>query len=121
VRRLLIRHAPAGRNGSVGIRDGERPLVPRGPARFRVVARGLACIADRLDVLLTSPLIRARSTAGIEAAAFKNVTPRVEPALGRDDLDAVATALENGGAALLACPDGPATAGQLHLRSLGGA
>ncbi|HET9853828.1 MAG TPA: hypothetical protein VFR53_02140, partial [Methylomirabilota bacterium] len=85
MRRLLIRHAPAGRNGSVGIRDGERPLIPRGPSRFRVVVRG------------------------IEAAAFKNVTPRVEPALGRDDLDAVATALENGGAALLACPDGPAT------------
>jgi hypothetical protein len=95
VRRLLIRHAPAGRNGSVGIRDGERPLIPRGPSRFRVVVRG------------------------IEAAAFKNVTPRVEPALGRDDLDAVA--LEKGGAALLDCPDGPATAGQLHLRWLGGA
>ncbi|HET9855244.1 MAG TPA: hypothetical protein VFR53_09315 [Methylomirabilota bacterium] len=91
MRRLLIRHVPAGRNGSVGIRDGERPLI------------------------------RARATAGIEAATFKKVTPRVEPALGRDDLDAGATALENGGAALLACPDGPATAGQLHLRSLGGA
>lgn len=91
---LLIRHAPAVPNGSVGIRDGERPLTPRGRARFRVAARGLARIADRPDVLLTSPLVRARATAEIAAAAFKKVTPRVEPALGHDNVDAVVAALK---------------------------
>ena len=102
---LLIRHAPAVRNGSAGIRDGERPLTPRGRARFRLAARGLARIADRPDVLLTSPLVRARATAEIAAAAFKK-----------------------GGAALLDLPDGPTAAGQLRwfvkpqiLRSLGDA
>jgi hypothetical protein len=49
------------------------------------------------------------------------VTPRVEPALGWENLDAVVTAFEKGGAALLDRPDGPAAAGQLRLRSLGGA
>lgn len=78
----LIGHAPAIRNGSVGIRDGARPLIPRGHARFRVAARGRARIADP-DVLLTSPLVRARATAEIAAAPFKNVTPRGEAALLR--------------------------------------
>ena len=91
---LLIRHAPAVRNGSVGIRDGERPLTPRGRARFRLAARGLARIAERPDVLLTSPLVRARATADIAAAAFKKVTPRVEPALGQENVDAVVAALK---------------------------
>lgn len=76
---LIRRAPPAIRNGSVGIRDGARPLIPRGRARFRVAARGPA----RPDVLLTSPLVRARATAEIAAAAFKNVTPRGEPALLR--------------------------------------
>ena len=91
---LLIRHAPAVRNGSVGIRDGARPLTPRGRARFRLAARGLARIAERPDVLLTSPLVRARATADIAAAAFKKVTPRVEPALGQENVDAVVAALK---------------------------
>lgn len=91
---LLIRHAPAVRNGSAGIRDAERPLTPRGRVRFRLAARGLARIADRPDVLLTSPLVRARATAEIAAAAFKKVTPRVEPALGQENVDAVVAALK---------------------------
>jgi phosphohistidine phosphatase len=94
VKLLLIRHAPAVLNGSDGISDGERPLTPRGRARFRLAARGLARIADRPDVLLTSPLVRARATAEIAAAAFKKVTPRVEPALGQENVDAVVAALK---------------------------
>jgi phosphohistidine phosphatase SixA len=60
---------------------------------------------ERPDVLLTGPLVHARATAEIVAAAFKK-----------------------GGAAHLDLPDGPAAAGQLRsfvkpriLRSLGGA
>ena len=91
---LLIRHAPAVRYGSAGIRDRERPLTARGRARFRLAARGLARIADRPDVLLTSPLARARATAEIAATAFRKVTPRVEPALAEDSADAVVAALK---------------------------
>ena len=91
---LLIRHAPAAPNGRAGIRDRERPLTPRGRARFRLAARGLARIAERPDVLLTSPLVRARATAEIAAAAFRKVTPRVEPALGEESVDAVVAALK---------------------------
>jgi phosphohistidine phosphatase len=90
---LLIRHAPAVRNGNAGIRDHDRPLTRRGRIRFRRAARGLARITGRPDVLLTSPLTRARATADIAAAAFKRVTPKIEPALGQDDVDVLVTAL----------------------------
>jgi phosphohistidine phosphatase len=91
---LLIRHAPAVRTGTGGIRDHDRPLTPRGHRRFREAARGLARIADRPDILLTSPLTRARATAEIAAAAFRRVTPRIEPALGHDDVDVLVTVLK---------------------------
>ena len=117
---LLIRHAPAVRNGSVGIRDGERPLTPRGRKRFRVAARGLARIVERPDVLLTSPLVRARATAEIAAAAFKKLTPQVEPALGRDDLDAVVAALgKYSRAAMVAVVGHEPTLSRLLARMLG--
>lgn len=91
---LLIRHAPAVRRGTAGMRDHDRPLTRRGRIRFRQAARGLARIAGRPDVLLTSPLARARATAAIAAAAFKRVTPKVEPALGQDDVDLLIIALK---------------------------
>jgi phosphohistidine phosphatase len=91
---LLIRHAPAVRNGTGGVRDHDRPLTRRGRQRFRLAARGLARIVGRPDVLLTSPLTRARETADIAAEAFKRVTPRIEPALGQDDVDLLVTTLK---------------------------
>ena len=91
---LLIRHAPAVSAGAPGIRDQDRPLTRRGRSRFRRAARGLARLAGRPDVLLTSPFIRARATADIAAAAFKRVTPRIEPALGQDDVDLLVIALK---------------------------
>ena len=94
MRLLLIRHAPAVRTGTGGFRDHDRPLTRRGRHRFRSAARGLSRIASRPDVLLTSPLVRARDTAEIVAAAFKRVTPRIEPALGQDDVDVLVTALK---------------------------
>jgi phosphohistidine phosphatase len=61
--------------------DDDRPLTPRGKARFRVAAQGLARIAHRPDLLLTSPLPRARATAEIAARAFRRIEPVVERAL----------------------------------------
>jgi phosphohistidine phosphatase len=43
---------------------------------------------------LTSPFTRARATADIAAAAFKRVTPKIEPALGQDDVDVLVIALK---------------------------
>ena len=90
---LLIRHAAAVRRGTAGIGDDGRSLTRRGRGKFRLAARGLTQIIDRPDVLLASPLIRARATADIAAAAFKKVTPRLEPALASGDVEAMVKAL----------------------------
>jgi phosphohistidine phosphatase len=92
VKLLLIRHAAAVPRGTHGVRDHERPLTRRGREKFRLAARGLARIVDRPDVLLTSPLTRARATAEI-AAAFERLAPRIEPALAQESAEVVVTAL----------------------------
>jgi phosphohistidine phosphatase len=94
VKLLLIRHAIAVASGTPGVEDDERPLTPRGRARFRDAARGLARIVDRPDILLTSPLVRAVETAEIAAHAFGKVEPRAERALGHGGPEAVLTLLE---------------------------
>src|SRR5207247_9322868 len=83
---LLIRHATAIPRGTPGVPDDERPLTPDGKAKFRVAARGLARVTRRPDLLLTSPLPRARATAEIAARAFANTAPTIEPALARSSV-----------------------------------
>jgi phosphohistidine phosphatase len=90
---LLIRHAAAVPAGTPGTADDERRLTPKGEAKFRVAAKGLARIASRPDVLLTSPLPRARQTAEIAARAFKRIEPTVEPALAGGSVSGILSAL----------------------------
>jgi phosphohistidine phosphatase len=93
MRLLLIRHAAAVPGGTPGLADDDRPLTPRGRARFERAARGLARILDRPDVLLTSPLPRARATAEIAARAFGRLEPVVEPVLAHGTLAAIVAAV----------------------------
>jgi phosphohistidine phosphatase len=91
---LLVRHAAAVPRGTPGVADDERPLTPEGEAKFTIAARGLARIAPRPDVLLTSPLPRARMTAGIAARAFEHIEPRIEPALAPGSVEEIVAALK---------------------------
>ena len=91
---LLIRHAAAVPRGTPGVPDDERPLTPDGKAKFRVAARGLARVTRRPDVLLTSPLPRARLTAAIAARAFGHIAPAIEPALAHSSVDGIVAALK---------------------------
>jgi phosphohistidine phosphatase len=93
VKLLLVRHAAAVPRGTPGGHDDERPLTPKGKAKFTVAAKGLARIARRPDVLLTSPLPRARATAEIAARAFRRIEPTIEPALAHEGLDGIVAAL----------------------------
>lgn len=62
----LVRHAIAHeRDASRWPDDGKRPLSPQGESRFRLAARGLKRIVPAVDVLLSSPLVRALQTAQI--------------------------------------------------------
>ncbi|HUG54618.1 MAG TPA: histidine phosphatase family protein [Vicinamibacteria bacterium] len=94
MRLLIIRHAIAVPHGTPGVAEDERPLTPRGVRRFRAAARGLARICPRPGVVLTSPLVRARQTADLAAAAWGRVEPRDEKSLAGGSFEEVAAAVE---------------------------
>ena len=78
----LVRHAIAAERGEDWPDDAKRPLTPDGKTRFKEAARGLAQMEVVVDAVLTSPLVRARQTAEILAAALPGDPPIVEmPAL----------------------------------------
>jgi phosphohistidine phosphatase len=66
----FIRHAIAVDRGDEWPDDDKRPLTDEGIARMRKAARGLARLDTSIDVVLTSPLVRARQTAEIVVAAL---------------------------------------------------
>lgn len=59
----LVRHAIAAERGPRFPDDGLRPLTPLGRKRFREAVLGLAAFDVTIDLVLTSPLVRARETA----------------------------------------------------------
>ena len=60
----LIRHGLAEERGEAWPDDTKRPLTDEGMSRMRKAARGLARLGVSFDAILTSPLTRARQTAG---------------------------------------------------------
>jgi phosphohistidine phosphatase len=62
---FLVRHAIAADRGEKWPDDGKRPLTHHGAARMREAADGLAAFGVTLDLVLTSPLVRAVQTAEI--------------------------------------------------------
>ena len=69
----LIRHGVADERGDGWPDDTKRPLTEAGTTRMRKSMRGLVQAGIAFDVVLTSPLVRARQTADVVAAA---VDPR---------------------------------------------
>src|SRR5262249_1544876 len=60
----LMRHGPAvAIDENSELPDGKRPLTPTGRKKTRLAARGLNRLEVGIDVVLTSPLVRARETA----------------------------------------------------------
>jgi phosphohistidine phosphatase len=69
----LIRHGVAEERGPSWPDDAKRPLTEEGIARMRKSVRGLSRLGVSFDVVLTSPLTRAKQTADVAAAG---VSPR---------------------------------------------
>ena len=62
----LVRHAVAyKRDYERWPNDADRPLTPEGEEDFRAVARSLGRIVPEVEVLLSSPYVRAWRTAEI--------------------------------------------------------
>jgi phosphohistidine phosphatase len=66
----VIRHGLAEERGDAWPDDTKRPLTDEGMSRMRKSARGLARIGVTIDIILTSPLVRARQTAEIVAGGL---------------------------------------------------
>lgn len=69
---LLVRHAIAFDRDTPGVSDHLRPLTEDGIARFKKTARALSLLVTA-DVVLTSPLLRAKQTAEILARQWSAV------------------------------------------------
>jgi len=69
---LILRHAEAVELGTDGItKDGDRPLTPEGIKKMEKAAEGMQQMGLDLDLILTSPLLRAVQTAEIVARKLR--------------------------------------------------
>jgi phosphohistidine phosphatase len=68
MRVLIIRHAVAEERADGG--DEARALTGDGRRKMRAAAEGLRCVIKRIDVLASSPLLRAIQTAEIVSMAY---------------------------------------------------
>ena len=66
----LVRHAIAAERGEKYPDDTARPLTREGVTRMQKAAAGLADLDPEIELILTSPLVRARRTAEILSEAL---------------------------------------------------
>ncbi len=93
----VLRHAHAGDSSTWEQVDELRPLTEKGRRQAERVGRLLAAAGFVPDVILTSPLVRARQTAEI-LADLVGTTARVEPRLGEPvDLETLELILDDAG------------------------
>jgi phosphohistidine phosphatase len=71
----LIRHGVAAERGEEYPDDSKRPLTSDGIARLRKEAKALDALDVTFDVILSSPLVRARQTADVFAEVMKSKPP----------------------------------------------
>lgn len=68
---FILRHGIAVEPGTPGYQDSERPLIPKGRRQLNKIADAMRAMKLSFDVILSSPLVRARQTAEIVAADLK--------------------------------------------------
>ena len=85
MRLYLVRHGIATDRLGPGItRDADRPLTDEGRSEMKIVARGLAKLKVKPDVVLSSPLVRTRETAEYLVQEFRcefKLTDALAPAV----------------------------------------
>lgn len=89
---LIIRHGEAGDRAeweAEGRDDRLRPLTPAGKKEMRRVSKGLAELVPEIDILASSPLVRAMQTAEIVAERYGCKSVTVESLAPESDPDKV--------------------------------
>lgn len=84
MRLLIVRHAIAEDRvtfAATGKDDEERPLTDEGRRRMEQGAHGLRQLIPVLDLVATSPFVRAVQTAEVLAAAYDGITVERVPVL----------------------------------------
>jgi phosphohistidine phosphatase len=66
----ILRHAIAVERETASYPNDDRPLTEEGKEKMSKAAKGIAKLVDDIDVILTSPLVRAHDTATIVARAL---------------------------------------------------
>ena len=87
----FLRHGEAGKKDEWEGEDSERPLSKDGIARMKLEASAISDLDLGLELILTSPLVRARQTADIVARELDMrdrlvIDDRLAPGFGRDAL-----------------------------------
>jgi phosphohistidine phosphatase len=78
----IVRHAIAVSRGTSGMDDDDRALTDEGVSKMRQIAAGLCRLGCVPEIILSSPLVRARQTAEILLQAFgKGIELEIFPAL----------------------------------------
>jgi phosphohistidine phosphatase len=68
----LLRHGIAVDHGAPGFaKDADRPLTPEGERKLWQATEAMQALGLSFDLILSSPLLRARQTAEIVAEAFR--------------------------------------------------
>lgn len=80
----LVRHAIAFERGDEWPDDAKRPLTHKGAARMREIVEGLLALDVELDLVVTSPLVRAKQTADLVISGWPQplalvVSPSLAP------------------------------------------
>ncbi|BAU46973.1 phosphohistidine phosphatase [Sulfurifustis variabilis] len=84
MRLLIVRHAKAEEreiHAATGAPDAERPLTEAGRKSARKIGRALKDILPRIDVLASSPFVRAHETARLIAREYRRLDVVALPAL----------------------------------------
>ena len=87
---VVIRHGPAGDRAAweaEGRDDRQRPLTPEGKKQTRKAVAGLTTLVPSIDVLATSPLVRAVQTAEIVAQEYDVEITTVDVLVPESDPD----------------------------------
>jgi phosphohistidine phosphatase len=78
----IVRHAIAVPRGTAGMDDGDRALTDEGVSKMKQIAAGLYRLGYVPEIILSSPLVRAKQTAEILLQAFgKGIELEIFPAL----------------------------------------